>query len=55
MREIFEKFEFEKEIEKFEETNRLFEVVKEFASIDLDPIASKSRDGLRVRETDPPL
>jgi type I restriction enzyme M protein len=37
VREIFEKFEFEKEIEKLEEANRLFEVIKEFASIDLHP------------------
>ena len=37
MREIFEKFEFENEIEKLDETNRLFEVIKEFASIDLHP------------------
>src|ERR1700730_9566480 len=34
VREIFEKFEFEKEIEKLDETNRLFEVIKEFASIE---------------------
>jgi type I restriction enzyme M protein len=37
VREIFEKFEFEKEIEKLDEANRLFEVVKEFATIDLHP------------------
>ncbi|HEX5958366.1 MAG TPA: class I SAM-dependent DNA methyltransferase [Hyphomicrobiaceae bacterium] len=37
MREIFEKFEFEKEIEKLDEANRLYEVVKEFATIDLHP------------------
>jgi type I restriction enzyme M protein len=37
VREIFEKFEFENEIEKLDETNRLFEVIKEFASIDLHP------------------
>ncbi len=37
VREVFEKFEFEKEIEKLEETNRLFEVIKEFAAIDLHP------------------
>jgi type I restriction enzyme M protein len=36
VREIFEKFEFEKEIEKLDEANRLFEVVKEFASGDID-------------------
>ena len=37
VREVFEKFEFEKEIEKLDETNRLFEVIKEFAGIDLHP------------------
>ena len=37
VREIFEKFEFEKEIEKLDEANRLFEVVREFATIDLHP------------------
>jgi type I restriction enzyme M protein len=37
VREIFEKFEFEKEIEKLDEANRLFEVVREFSTIDLHP------------------
>jgi type I restriction enzyme M protein len=37
VREVFEKFEFEKEIEKLDEANRLFEVVREFATIDLHP------------------
>src|SRR6476659_928539 len=37
VREIFEKFEFDKEIEKLEEANRLFEVVREFTTIDLHP------------------
>jgi type I restriction enzyme M protein len=37
VREIFDKFEFEKEIEKLDDTNRLFEVIKEFANIDLHP------------------
>ncbi len=37
MREIFEKFEFEKEIEKLEDSNRLFEVIREFSAIDLHP------------------
>ena len=37
VREIFDKFEFENEIEKLEEANRLFEVIKEFAAIDLHP------------------
>jgi type I restriction enzyme M protein len=37
VREIFEKFEFEAEIEKLDSTNRLFEIVKEFSTIDLHP------------------
>jgi type I restriction enzyme M protein len=37
VREVFEKFEFEKEIEKLDETNRLFEIIKEFSIIDLHP------------------
>src|SRR5262245_18665704 len=37
VREIFEKFEFEKEIEKLDEANRLYEVVREFVTIDLHP------------------
>jgi type I restriction enzyme M protein len=38
-RDIFEKFEFEKEVEKLDENNRLFLIVKEFCSdaIDLSP------------------
>jgi type I restriction enzyme M protein len=36
-REIFEKFEFEKEIEKLEEANRLFLVVKELTTLDIHP------------------
>ena len=35
--EIFEKFEFEKEIEKLDNANRLFLIVKEFAGVDLHP------------------
>ncbi|GAL85563.1 hypothetical protein MYP_2792 [Sporocytophaga myxococcoides] len=35
--EIFEKFDFEKEIEKLDSANRLFTIVKEFADIDLHP------------------
>lgn len=34
---IFERFEFEKEIEKLEEANRLYQVVTQFAEIDLHP------------------
>lgn len=37
IRKIFERFEFEKEIEKLEEANRLYQVVSEFAKIDLHP------------------
>ena len=37
VRKIFERFEFEKEIEKLEESNRLYQVVSQFAEIDLHP------------------
>jgi type I restriction enzyme M protein len=37
VREIFEKFEFEAEIEKLDAANRLFEITKEFSTIDLHP------------------
>ena len=37
IRKIFERFEFEKEIEKLEESNRLYQVVSQFAEIDLHP------------------
>lgn len=37
IRKIFERFEFEKEIEKLEEANRLYQVVSQFAEIDLHP------------------
>lgn len=37
VREIFDKFEFEKEIEKLDDANRLFEVIKIFAALDLHP------------------
>ena len=36
-RKILEKFNFHEEIEKLEEANRLFEVVKKFAAVDLHP------------------
>ncbi|MFO2857352.1 class I SAM-dependent DNA methyltransferase [Legionella pneumophila serogroup 1] len=36
-KEIFEKFEFEQQIEKLDKANRLFLVVKEFADLDLHP------------------
>jgi type I restriction enzyme M protein len=38
IRKIFERFEFEKEIEKLEEANRLYQVVSQFAEIDLHPM-----------------
>jgi type I restriction enzyme M protein len=37
VRKIFERFEFEKEIEKLEQANRLYQVVSQFAEIDLHP------------------
>jgi len=36
VRDIFEKFEFEKEIEKLDDNNRLFLIVKEFCSTEID-------------------
>jgi len=36
-RKIIEKFKFEDEIEKLEEANRLFEIVKQVAAVDLHP------------------
>lgn len=39
IRKIFERFEFEKEIEKLEEADRLYQVVSQFAEIDLHPRA----------------
>lgn len=37
IRKIFERFDFEKEIEKLEESNRLYQVISQFAEIDLHP------------------
>jgi type I restriction enzyme M protein len=37
IQKIFERFEFDKEIEKLEESNRLYQVVAQFAEIDLHP------------------
>lgn len=37
IRKIFERFEFDKEIDKLEEANRLYQVVSQFAEIDLHP------------------
>jgi type I restriction enzyme M protein len=39
VRKIFERFEFETEIEKLDANNMLFEIIKEFASLDLHPNA----------------
>lgn len=36
-REILERFEFEKEIQKLDDANALFEIVKAFAAVDLHP------------------
>lgn len=36
-RKIIEKFKFDEEIEKLDEANRLFEVIKEIAAVDLHP------------------
>jgi type I restriction enzyme M protein len=45
-RKIIEKFKFEEEIEKLEEANRLFEVVKQFAAVDLHPETPGHPDGI---------
>jgi type I restriction enzyme M protein len=37
VREIFDRFEFEAEIEKLDENNMLFEIIKEFSTVDLHP------------------
>lgn len=37
IRKIFERFEFDKEVEKLEESNRLYQVESQFAVIDLHP------------------
>lgn len=37
IQKIFDRFEFDKEIEKLEESNRLYQVVAQFAEIDLHP------------------
>lgn len=44
IREIFEKFDFEKEIDKLDESNRLFLVLKEFCNIDLSPARLSNAD-----------
>jgi len=37
VRKIFERFEFENEIEKLDQNNILFEIIKEFSTLDLHP------------------
>jgi hypothetical protein len=37
VRKIFERFEFDKEIEKLEEANRLYQIVSKFADVNLHP------------------
>ncbi len=45
-RKIIEKFKFDEEIEKLEEANRLFEVVKRMAAVDLHPETPERPDGI---------
>jgi len=37
VREVFDRFEFEAEIEKLDDNNMLFEIIKEFSTVDLHP------------------
>lgn len=50
IREIFEKFEFEKEIDKLDESNRLYLILKEFCNIDLSPSRISNIDMGKVFE-----
>ena len=43
-RDIFEKFEFENEIQKLDENNRLFLIIKEFSAINLSPSVISNMD-----------
>lgn len=45
-RKIIEKFKFDEEIEKLEEANRLFEVVKQVAAVDLHPKTPEHPEGI---------
>jgi type I restriction enzyme M protein len=45
-RKILEKFKFEEEIETLEEANRLYEVVKKVAAVDLHPDGPKHPNGI---------
>ena len=45
-RKIIEKFKFDEEIEKLEEANRLFEVVKQVAAVDLHPETPEHPEGI---------
>lgn len=44
VRQVFEFFEFDKEIAKLDESDRLYQVVKKFAEIDLHPDAVPNHD-----------
>lgn len=43
---IIEKFKFEEEIEKLDEANRLFEIIKKIAAVDLHPQTTERPDGI---------
>ncbi len=50
-RDIFEKYEFEKQIDKLDNANLLFQVVSRFASVDLSPARISNHDmGLMFEE-----
>ena len=55
VRDIFDFFEFESEIERMREANILYLVVSKFAEVDLHPAGSQRPDGARLREPDPPV
>lgn len=56
IQKIFERFEFEQEIAKLEEANRLYQVVAQFAEIDLHPPSrGQHYHGTGVRRSDPAL
>lgn len=46
IRKIFERFEFDKEIEKLEEANRLYLIISKFADIDLHPKDEQHPNGI---------
>src|SRR5260370_6070878 len=47
VRKIFERFAFEKEIEKLEEANRLYLIVSKFADVDLHPDPQRGLDNIQ--------